>query len=108
MFEPPYKWIVSFDEGVYSFEVFATTIDVRAVVASKVTTKSPIGMGKTRPVAIIRQPDPLLGAGDGQAQRIRRRTPASDGGRREESAEEENNDEEDEGCKHWTGDDTCT
>ena len=28
MFEPPYKWIVSFDEGVYSFEVFATTIDV--------------------------------------------------------------------------------
>ena len=46
MFEPPYKWIVSFDEGVYSFEVFATTIDVRAVVASKEPQKARLAWAK--------------------------------------------------------------
>ena len=35
VFEPRYKWIASFDEGVYNFEAFATVIDVNAEIASK-------------------------------------------------------------------------
>ena len=34
VFEPRYKWIASFDEGVYNFEAFATVIDVNAAIGA--------------------------------------------------------------------------
>ena len=40
VFEPRYKWIASFDEGVYNFEAFATVIDVNAEIASKEPNKA--------------------------------------------------------------------
>ena len=34
VFEPPYEWILSFDDREYSFEVFVTTIGVQDSVVS--------------------------------------------------------------------------
>lgn len=107
VFEPRYKWIASFDEGVYNFEAFATVIDVNAEIASKEPNKARLLWAKLDEWrafdTLTRSSVVVMGRLRELETEFAHRTEVVP-----ESAEDEKNDEADEGVKHWTGDDTCT
>ena len=46
VFEPPYEWILSFDDRDYSFEVFTTTIGVHDSVVSNEPHKAQLAWAR--------------------------------------------------------------